>query len=121
MSDASSNAGQAADNVEGTPNQVVATADEGNPISENHTEMDPVPQTPTLTSGQATPNEPPEVNLADPTVEGGPPPEHAPAPAPVPDPVPDPEPLDEDDAISPLMKGAGGFPGVLVDDEDENN
>ncbi|KAG9078821.1 hypothetical protein FRC06_008152 [Ceratobasidium sp. 370] len=123
MSDASSNAGQAADNVEGTPNQIVATANEGNPIAENQAEIDPTPQTPTLAPGHTTPDEQPEVDPTPPVVDGALPPEHALAPAPMPNPAVDPPALldDENNEISPLWKGAGGIPGVLIDDEGESN
>ncbi|KAG8719027.1 hypothetical protein FRC08_003829 [Ceratobasidium sp. 394] len=116
----SSNVGQAAGNAENTPNPILDTANEGNP--ENQAEIGPVPQTPTLTPGQATPNDQPEINPTPPVAEGTPLPEHAPTPVPNVAPGPEvPFPDDENDEVSPLMKGAGGFAGILVDDEDEEN
>ncbi|KAG8744268.1 hypothetical protein FRC10_010431 [Ceratobasidium sp. 414] len=122
MSSTSSNEGQMTDNAESTPNHVVATASQGSSISDTGTEIDSTPQSPTLAPGHATPDEQLEVHLTPLMAEGTLPPEHEQAAAPAADAEPAlPDDVDDNHAISPLMKGAGGIPGILIDDADENN
>ncbi|KAG8744269.1 hypothetical protein FRC10_010432 [Ceratobasidium sp. 414] len=118
MSSTSSHVGQTAGNAESTPNHV---ASEGNPTEDTQAEIDSAPQMPTLAPGHATPNEQPEVHLTPPPAEVALPPEHAQAAVPAPDPEPALPDHVNDDAISPLMKAAGGIQRVLDNVEDEND